>query len=300
MPQQIATPADVQALMEKTQKTQQSGPPSASSADVDALLGSNAPEPQVQFSYPAAGPGGYIYTTKMPKSQAAQLTEEGRQARIQAGLEALPSLLIPFMGASGPIASNLWRLPYAAYGAYKGGHIAQDFGAPKWTGQVAGGATGLAAPELASKFLSRAPLLRLLMSRYAPAAAEAEEPAAAAGAAREMAGGTAGTTPAAGEMAGGNVGASATTPARSLVLSPEEAQTEAVLNKVAQRMASQRGMRYAAGMNPGLPEPAPTAAPIRATPFGESPQAQSVKELLGSSLGARTKQTILQAIKRNQ
>src|SRR5437773_6141682 len=47
---------------------------------------------ETQFSYPAAGPGGGIYTTKMPKSTASQLEEEGRQARINAGYGALATV----------------------------------------------------------------------------------------------------------------------------------------------------------------------------------------------------------------
>lgn len=46
-------------------------------------------EQPTQFSYPAAGPGGMIVTTTMPKQKADQLEQEGRDARTEAGKQAI-------------------------------------------------------------------------------------------------------------------------------------------------------------------------------------------------------------------
>lgn len=111
-----------------------------------------------------------------PQSKALTPAQrESRAVPFEVAKVAAPAVLTavaPEVAAPGVIASTIARGSGALAGASYGGKKAEEFGLPKWAGQLAGGTAGVFAPEvigkISSPILSR---LALLMGKSAPEAA---------------------------------------------------------------------------------------------------------------------------------
>src|SRR6266404_4349443 len=104
---------------------------------------------QETFTYPAAGPGGPLVSTKVSPEKAAQLQEEYRAARIDAGKQTLVGMgatiapeLLPEMGAASGILSYATRLLARSGAAGVGAAVGTS------AGQVATGQNPFTAENL--------------------------------------------------------------------------------------------------------------------------------------------------------